>query len=725
MARPAHRQVIQPTSCLIILLFIFITEHAFLETPFGNKVPGYLDLSHPQSSRKTSTTFETSQSFQEKTTETYTPDPSLGANVLTTQDFYLNNQPTYEFKCLGKKFSCHGRCSANLSDNEILLKLQNHDAQLLSCIDECLANTNKLDSSGECDGIEIEDRRLVDFLFQFTNMCTVNTQTPIQSIESSDYMECMQASINKEILANLSLISRRDDRVIKTCANRCDDVTNYPCSCHKRCLVNGDCCDDFTANCPLVSKQATEIMETFPGLTRTECTLTGYRMVTSCPNSNVTYIDHFDNRPVLLAHNDQLRNLEQKLYNVPFTDEVTGITYSKKSVFECNRNDTSSNGIPWKYKLFTNEVPFILTDIAEFMIPQCSQYVPPVLTDSCPFLIVDHCPFFYFDAASALLCSFSSESYLFYTGLGTNHMIRFRNKYCAVCIYGWDFNTTMYNWLEEEFGCTANIYDFHIFPVIMSMDDSRIMMEKSVENDKFRLTHLQCSKTPTVVVTNDHTFQFTCKPSQCARGMEFRHGTCKYDTRLRFAVIDEKKHLTDIAPGTIEKLWQCFLQNWLHIDLGNQTSYHLLPGTEGEAIHVSDIQIYVIDKDQFHNVMRSTYMKSGVLFLLGKLKKYSNKYRRRNYFSSSQEKIPYCFDHYYSSDQDSEDKRLYTEVPSCHDDFARSMDRSLITTNIEKCLAGIQLTNNADHGSISMKYGPVMMVAMVFVTWNMITQRIE
>ena len=266
----------------------------------------------------------------------------------------------------------------------------------------------------------------------------------------------------------------------------------------------------------------------------------------------------------------------------------------------------------------------------------------------------------------------------------------------------------------------------------MSLSEPIVNIEKSVGKYQPMMRHVKCSKSfhsvnqSSAAATGIWPLDLTCKTSLCADNMEFRYGVCKYDTRLLFNVDDENQPFTQTEARAIPKLWQCFLQNWLHVDLGNRTSYFILMSrNQSEEVHVSNIQIFVTDKEELNTAMRSGYMKSAVLFLTGELGKYRKKYTGGQHKSSAaQEKIVYCYDWSYdSSGQESQNRNL----PACHEDFLVNLSKSLVTTDIEQCLAQLMETVNADSSSSSMicfAPVPMMMAAVVFISRHRITQSV-
>ena len=440
-------------------------------------------------------------------------------------------------------------------------------------------------------------------------------------------------------------------------------------------------------------------------------------MITTCPNSNVRYIDHLLEIPDGLSYIERAEKLENDVINIPYTDKVTGIAYINKIVFDCNTNDSSSIGIPWKYKVFLgdfNSNPTSLIDIAASMANLCTMPVPPVdeEIDNCLTFVVDLCPLPFIDAGIALLCEFSPANYVFYIA-PMSHKIVFKNRYCVMCMHGWNVITYPYTGIEQHDSSCVILYNYdsNVTPVTLSLNGSRMIMDLySTDNHKSKESHLQCSKLFSLSESEGYTSEigedFICE-SKCLQGMELRHGVCKMDTRLRFAVSDEGIRVPHIDTGAIQNMWKCFLQHWLHTDFGNRTSYYIVLGEEGEAIHVCDIQMYVKDKEEFDTLMNSAYMMSGVKFLTVQLKRHRREYSSK--LNTSGEKTLYCFDYYYySSGSESQSKTL----PPCYEDDMGGFSEDLFTTNIDKCLTELKTTVATFSGSSSVTSFASLLVVM-------------
>ena len=659
-----------------------------------------------------------------------------GSDVLYSE----SSEISVHFKCFGQNFSCHDRCSGHQTRREMFLKLEDQDEVLLGCIDKCIELHQPQEQDEECHGMDIHDRRLLDFLFQFIDECqtTEPTQGSGQMIENSDLRFCMHQMVEEHIRGNLSLISRSKNHEVKTCRNRCGEVSNYPCSCNKRCMVNGNCCPDFAENCPDVRDKAGEISSQFPMSVETECSFTGYRMIFRCG----TYYEpgNYLYDKLELSPQEKVDTLIRNIRHIPYTDSVTGISYINKYIFNCNTNHTLSKGVPWKYNIALEDFDFksdSLNDIAAAMSLRCQYYAPTTSVDSCPFMMNDGCPMSYYDVGSALLCLLAPEYFVTLDEPGTNGRIVYKNKYCAICADGWNVKTYLYieGKQDTDIACVslpistaelftdAKPFNSSLYPVSLTLSGSRMEIENltPAKDAQSKWLRLQCRNTvqpPSSTELEIDNGNLVCETSEleCGSGMELRYDICKYDTRTLFSFQIGENLFTGLANDAILQLWQCFVQKCLFTDAG-KSSYRFVQGRERERSHVSEIQIFVKDKNEFNGFFQSEYTKSGVSYLTSQLKKYMKSSHSQKLQHSFEEKItPYCFGHYYISDQEFPNE---THV-QCFEDHLKMSGKFQNTRNIDQCLMELKKTLDNDRSNsigLNTSLSMIMTLMIIFMIY--------
>ena len=605
------------------------------------------------------------------------------------------------YKCLGevRPISCHELCTVNMTFSELLFRLQKQDKHLHSCIDECIENNMTPDYSVHCQGIEIEDRRLLDYFKYLIDICISSSHIN----KDLFFTFCIQEFIEAQTQGDMSLISRRNDRVIGSCKNRCGDLTTFPCACNKRCLLSNDCCLDFAHTCPAVARIAREITSSLPEFSFAECTHISYRMITRCPGDSEPMNLHFDETFDAMDPFEKTFGRKVSLLNTPYTDEATGIAYSNKLIFDCNTKGTSSKGIPWKYHLALtdfNVKSTSLNDILASMDYRCTTYIPPVRSDTCPFLLVNNCPEVgYFDVITVLLCAFSAENrVLVKEGID---LVVLKNKYCAVCSHDWNVKTYLPADIERHLSCMGNDSPHQ---VTISLSGPEIQMQFIERNttalgQSYKRTQMRCRNTfniPAFYALN-YELDFVCENTDCSSGDNIRGNNCKHDTLLLFSVPDEGNHFTHKEADAIPMLWQCFLHNWVRIDPGNGTTYRLEEGVEDESVHVSMIQVYVEDKQEFNALMTTEYIKSGVMYLTDRVKNYRKNRTIESQIKPSEAMTTFCYGHFYQSGQAFSNEFS----PPCFAD--NDGGRTGSTVSIDQCLVELQATLDTDSGQTSLQ----------------------
>ena len=263
----------------------------------------------------------------------------------------------------------------------------------------------------------------------------------------------MVYKVNKKI-EKRSLRSRNDrnigetkytDRSIRvshklnSCEGKCDQTQNFPCSCNYRCVIYENCCEDITTTCPNVKEEGRNRFSK-QIMSQASC-INNYFTVTSCPNTTIEISNNTPKNP---------KQFLKSLINVPIVDISTGVLYMNREIFECFATN-ESKPIAFNIEL---TIPSHLSPsttenfLGSLLSSSRPRYlVPHVASDtlsSCfsqqSFDHVDTChlqsEFEDFSTELTQMKEWSKKCTAFFSYVEINS-IKFKNKYCAFCKYGY------------------------------------------------------------------------------------------------------------------------------------------------------------------------------------------------------------------------------------------------------------------------------------------------
>ncbi|RUS72427.1 hypothetical protein EGW08_019806 [Elysia chlorotica] len=203
------------------------------------------------------------------------------------------------------------------------------------------SNRTKNDSTESAEG---------DFLSLITN----TTERVGESLQTYDATGTTRADKTDADLQ--SLVTPRNPQ---SCAHRCTDDTNFPCSCDEKCVVYKTCCADFAQTCAGLFRRAVTKFRNLLFVSVRCDALTSVIVVESCPPTSPeemhpSDIEGIDLEAILSTgvSYDKLSPSEDEsldtyslsgiLSNAPVTDYETGIIYANTSIYECNTGNTIS-----------------------------------------------------------------------------------------------------------------------------------------------------------------------------------------------------------------------------------------------------------------------------------------------------------------------------------------------------------------------------------------------
>ncbi|RUS70905.1 hypothetical protein EGW08_021333 [Elysia chlorotica] len=184
-------------------------------------------------------------------------------------------------------------------------------------------------------------------------------------------------------------------RDINSCAQRCGEDTNVPCSCDAKCTVHKSCCDDFTETCPEVYAYALRRLGHLMNASVRCDTMTVVFMVESCPKTNPpkrvngplgTPTSTVASRESTTADTSGKADFFSRvLANAPITDYSTGIIYANASIYHCNnapgQGEASANQtVAWNLQIGTGEHQqpvYSMLDINQQLDLTTFSYLPP------------------------------------------------------------------------------------------------------------------------------------------------------------------------------------------------------------------------------------------------------------------------------------------------------------------------------------------------------------
>ncbi|KAI8773625.1 hypothetical protein BgiBS90_026043 [Biomphalaria glabrata] len=142
----------------------------------------------------------------------------------------------------------------------------------------------------------------------------------------------------------------------ESCQNICGKWQDLPCSCDPKCLVFGNCCEDFDVEC---SGMAEESKSKYAGLLHSEVKcINSIFVITSCSvadsgSQNSTSLERMKKLDVQTKQGELF--IDFLLNDTPVLDISTGFSFINKTVFSCNRGNLS-NALNWDIIVKTFEI---------------------------------------------------------------------------------------------------------------------------------------------------------------------------------------------------------------------------------------------------------------------------------------------------------------------------------------------------------------------------------
>ncbi|KAK6991324.1 Aquaporin-7, partial [Biomphalaria glabrata] len=226
-------------------------------------------------------------------------------------------------------------------------------------------------------------------------------------------------------------------KVIDSCRNSCGKWRVLPCSCDSKCLVYGNCCEDFELECSdIVQESKTK----FTSLVHSsvKC-MDDTFVIASCADKKV-FIDNSSSSSTTRRNVNALPGYEwsdiELLRNlVPVTDLSTGFTFINKTVLKCHNGNLSS-AVHWDVAVNDIKNIFNIT-FQKILIENVhndkvyTQYTSPrensdiFMTSSCSDGSVGTC------LKEDHPLDFKCKSFISYVKNTQSRV--FNNKYCAYC----------------------------------------------------------------------------------------------------------------------------------------------------------------------------------------------------------------------------------------------------------------------------------------------------
>ena len=377
-----------------------------------------------------------------------------------------------------------------------------------------------------------------------------------------------------------------------SCKDHCGVVNQNGCSCSTMCLVDNNCCEDFTQECPLIAQKGRDKYVEMSTLNST-CRAENIFVLSGCPdngdrsfekwrrNYNLTQVlrevSLFDGNRIqqcLIETEKYHKFLKQfttkatvetdltksvaiekdMLMALYITDLSSGIVYENLDTFVCNAKATSLPCV-WSIRGFPQFGSIARFDTMTinslFQSPplfQKDEYIPESTLRICSHDAQASCPrnSIYFSETLKQKCqSFRSEVKFF--GAKNRANIKryqyFLNRYCFYCIYG-----------PEYVVMDVNVKNIN--PSLASL--------LSIDNDnKVRISAISSifEPSPWRTAVCDPEEDLQCRAITCNEGFILRpDGNCKELKTLHLAMKMPGTNLTAKESKNLVKLLQCVLQ---------------------------------------------------------------------------------------------------------------------------------------------------------------------
>ncbi|RUS86000.1 hypothetical protein EGW08_006212 [Elysia chlorotica] len=258
-----------------------------------------------------------------------------------------------------------------------------------------------IDETAAGDLLSIGARKSTTFRAEMMGNSILKAANATKRVDESSLSYSTTVKTNTDVKdAEFDSVTTRSSQ---SCAHRCTDDTNFPCSCDETCVVHKTCCADFAQTCAgLFRRAVTKFNHLLFASVRCDV-LSSVIMVESCPSPSHSEdndpaeadTEHFEailSSGVLYDKNPsedhEADSLSEILSNAPVTDYETGITYANVSIYECStrRNDISGSnqasdgraGV-WQTQIGTSNDYFQnkLSNILRKLDLSTYSYIPP------------------------------------------------------------------------------------------------------------------------------------------------------------------------------------------------------------------------------------------------------------------------------------------------------------------------------------------------------------
>ncbi|KAI8786567.1 hypothetical protein BgiBS90_011705 [Biomphalaria glabrata] len=354
---------------------------------------------------------------------------------------------------------------------------------------------------------------------------------------------------------------------LSSCYNLCYQWRIIPCSCDVKCPVLGNCCEDFTSECPETFRESQTIFNQF-STAKVKCERNTL-MISACPDNGNTSrgsatsgetLDKYRTfREVNFSNNVNNTFFDKVIKTLHVTDLFTGFTYVNSEVFTCYA-ESRSEPVIWDIVLSSGVNGFNLNDKylnTSLFLPKNMMFKPPAFLKNrikfatCFLHSVSKCPE---DVGedSRLVKSCSS----FYSFVKFQETV-FNNHYCALCN---GFNTS--HALEKSDVLELFYYNDFIFSVTVSFESSRLVVTQKEPNSNSFLSDwlkIECSLNKPFGFEN----LFPCQLQSCSNFGHIIDGQCKDSMILLFAF-----PVADFPVSEHESLWnyiRCYLYERLQL----------------------------------------------------------------------------------------------------------------------------------------------------------------
>ncbi|KAK6991332.1 Aquaporin-7 [Biomphalaria glabrata] len=354
----------------------------------------------------------------------------------------------------------------------------------------------------------------------------------------------------------------------ESCRDICGKWQESPCSCDPKCLVFGNCCEDFEVEC---SGMAEESKSKYAGLLNSEVKCINNKfLITSCSatdteSQNSTSLVRMKKVDVQTKQDELFKDF--LLNEIPVLDVSTGLSFINKAVFSCNGGNLS-NALNWDILVKTFEIIYDF-QTKEILLENLTKnennwvYQPPFQYNKNP--LEQYCL-----NISATSCSKTEHplyskcksfiSYVSHVDVD-EHPIIFNNKYCAQC--NGLTNVSVFK------GSSKNTNHGSDFEVLVSVSEARIDLVRRKPNLGSYWENIQCNKR----VNQEYKLSLQCD-AICPTGFVFRpYKACKKPFSLQIAITTNI-----ILPGKTDvKIWtdyvHCFLTQVLELDIETVLNY--------------------------------------------------------------------------------------------------------------------------------------------------------